>query len=83
MVPDYCGQFEQVCTPSVDLAGDEVVQSFKATFEYCGGKAAGDFTLGSAGWFVRNYTLYADTECTAGTETGPVASAWTNGTTPP
>jgi hypothetical protein len=69
MVPDYCGQFEQACTPSVDLAGDEVVQSFKATFEYCGGKAAGDFTLGSAGWFVRNYTLYADTECTAGTET--------------
>jgi hypothetical protein len=68
MVPDYCGKFEQACTPLVDIAGDTITQSFKAQFEYCGGKAAGDFYLGSAGWFVRNYTLYTDTECTSGKE---------------
>ena len=68
VVGDYCGKFEQSCSPEVDLNGDAVDQSFTATFEYCGGAATGDFSLGSAGWFTRNYTLYSDTECTVGTE---------------
>lgn len=68
VIPDYCGSFEQACSPEVDEAGDAVDQSFISTFQYCGGKAAGDFSLGSAGWFNRTYTLYSDTECTAGKE---------------
>jgi hypothetical protein len=60
----YCGEYTQFCSPEVDVAGDEIAQSFDATFQYCGGKAAGDFTLGSAGWFNRTYTLYSDTTCT-------------------
>jgi len=64
IVPDNCGSFEQACTPLVDEAGDAVTQSFKSTYQYCGGKDAGDFTLGSAGWYNRTYTRYSDTECT-------------------
>lgn len=64
IVPDNCGSFEQACTPLVDETGDAVTQSFKSTYQYCGGKDAGDFTLGSAGWYSRTYTRYSDTACT-------------------